>query len=822
VQIYQVDGAQPAVAVQPTADTLRVFGAPEALLSMADQGLLAGRPVLLNTDGPQVRALATVVTDSLRRRVRNFGEIRDDYSPTLRAGQSLTTFEAAADFIEPDWVRYETVAKYTGIENVWAYSSDSGIESIPSQSGTGFLPFAAIDGNLKTMWESGSKSDPVGQWIRIRFDAAIDPGRIRVAFADSPAIGPPVSRVQIRTQAGTLVQPVRATSRYQVLRVPRGPTTWLRIKVLSVRGAAHARGSQVGIAEISIPGVHPGRTIEAPDVRLPGGDDPTAVVLAKAEPQPSGCMLTDVRWVCSPSLETSTEEQYGFNEAFTVATAGVAALSGTAIMTDPQLIEQYAYPGSGQPVVSASSTLTADPQDQPSAAFDDDPQTAWISSASDPHPSLTIRWHGAITVHNIVVVRPAGAAGLARLTITGADGQTRGVILGGPGVGSADRVSFAPMTTDSLTLTFALSSMPVQVTDVEIPGVRQLTTDPAAPVSLGCGQGPAIDVYGKAVPTRASGTVADLLTGRPLTFAACSRVPVAAGNTTIIEPSADAYSVQAITVDLQTSRFTSAPAAPPDPVRTVSWTQSRRVVRVAAARQSYLIVDENYNTGWQARFAGHLLQPVRLDGWKQGWILPAGSRGSVTLTYGPQAQYEAALWGGGFALLAVVIVAFLVPARRRSGVAKAAESSGAELATESPGATTARSGITAATRSRAALAAVLCLTCVLGLWVGGYLGAVLLPVLTLGFGVGLALAARSRVARQLTEPLVIVGLMLAAAASAAAGEQLALHAGSGNLVHVLSDLVPQLACLVIVGRLAAALLSPAPDQDPDKPGQQAR
>ena len=867
VQIYQVDGALPAVTVQPTAGTLRVFGAPEALLWMADQGLLAGRPVLLNTDGSQVRTRATVVTDSLRRRVRNFGEIRDDYSPTLRAAQSLTTFEAAADFIEPGWARYEAVARYTGIKNVWAYTSDSGIESIPSQSGTGLLPFAAIDGNLNTMWESGSKTDPVGQWIRIKFDAPIDPGRIRVAFADSPAIGPPVSSVQVRTQAGTLVQRVRATSAYQVLRVPHGATTWLRIKVLSVRGSAHARGSQVGIKEISIPGVHPGRTIEAPDVRLPGGGNPTAIVLAKAEPEPTGCMLTDVRWVCSPSLETSTEEQYGFNEAFTVARAGLAALSGTAIMTDPQLIDQYAYAGSGQPVVTASSTLTADPEDQPSSAFDGNPQTSWISSASDPHPSLTIRWHGAITVRSIVVVRPAGAAGLARLTITGSSGEKRTAVLGGPGAGSADRVSFAPMTTDSLTFTFALSSMPVQITDVAIPGVRQLTTDPSAPVSLGCGQGPTIDVSGKAVPTRASGTVEDLLTGRPLSFTACSRVPVAAGNTAIVEPAADAFSVQAVTVNLQADRLTGAPVAPSDPVRTVSWTQSRRVVRVAAAQQSYLVVTENYNAGWQARLAGHILPPVRLDGWKQGWILPAGSRGLVTLTYEPQAQYEAALWAGGLGLLAVVIVAFLLPDRRRrgsvaavetraagqSGAALAAQPPAASVAAESSGAAaehagarmTAESAIPgraqagelpatqpsaaaaaaagtswpvwrfASARSPVALAAGLGLTCLLGLWVGGYLGAVLLPILTLGFGMALRRRQSSRVARRLTEPLVTAGLLVAAAVSHAVGVQFTYHAGAGNLVRVLSAMIPQLACLVIVGRLAAALL-------PGANGQRAR
>jgi hypothetical protein len=118
----------------------------------------------------------------------------------------------------------------------------------------------------------------------------------------------------------------------------------------------------------------------------------------------------------------------------------------------------------------------------------------------------------------------------------------------------------------------------------------------------------------------------------------------------------------------------------------------------------------------------------------------------------------------------------------------------------------------ASARSRVALVVGLCLTCLLGLWVGGYVGAVLLPLLTLGFGVALGLRHSSRVARRLTEPLVTAGLLVVAAASHAVGVQLTYLAGAGNLVKVLAGMIPQLACLVIVGRLAAALLSRANDQ----------
>ena len=300
VQIYQVESADPVATVQPAADAMRVFGAPESVLALADDNVLTGQPVLLNNDDPNAHTGSTVVTDSLRRVVRNLGEIRIDYTQTLTATAPLTTFDAVTDFLEPGWDRYEAVAKYLGIANVVASSAQSGIRGTPGQFGTGLMPFSAIDGNLATMWESNSATG-VGQSITVRFLTRLNPHTIRVAFADTSAVGPPVTRVVVTTAAGHVADAVRNTADFQTLRVPAGPTRWLQI---TVKGLRHERRKptrdQVGIKEIVIPGVHASRTIEAPKVKLADGADPSAVVLAKAEPQPSGCMLTSVRWVCSP------------------------------------------------------------------------------------------------------------------------------------------------------------------------------------------------------------------------------------------------------------------------------------------------------------------------------------------------------------------------------------------------------------------------------------------------------------------------------------------------------------------------------------------
>jgi arabinofuranan 3-O-arabinosyltransferase len=820
VVIYRVDGAQPVATVQPVSSTLRVYGAPESLLTLADQGLLQNRPVLLNSDSPQIHAAATVVTDSLRRRTRNFGEIRDDYSATLTANQPATTFEATDDFTEPGWQPYLAVAQYHGIADVTASSSEADVDAIPQQSNTGRLPFAAVDGNLATMWESGSLNGPVGQWLRIDFDQARNPGVIQVAFADNRAIGPQVTEVEVSTAAGKVADSVRLTGNYQRLRVPPGASRWLQITVTGVFNPPKPDiGRQVGIAEISVPGVTASRTIVAPDVKMPGGGDPSAVVLAKAEPQPSGCMLTSLRWVCSPALVKPTEEQYGFDHSFTVAQPAAASLSGSAVLTSQSLIERYAFPGAQQPVVTGSSTYTSDPEDLPTSAFDGNPATSWIASPFDPHPTLTIRWHHATTVSSFKIIRPPGASGTLSVQVTGSGGQTRFGLLPASGT-----LQIAPMRTDSLTFAFTPSQAPLQISEVQIPGVQPLGVNPNWQFTLPCGFGPQIRLGGASVPTRVSGTFGDVLEGRPLSFSACTSISLAAGTNEVVEPSQDAFSVQSVVLDTtgtgtagaagQPAAGISAPAARSEPAATVQWTDSVRELRVSASSQSYLEVDQNFNSGWQAAIGGRTLQPVQLDGWKQGWLLPAGTHGLVTLRYGPQSSYSVALLGGLAAAFVVMIVA-LVPLRRRRLAGPAGQAAAAAHSQPGPPGRRAPSlrwpGRQPDSRVSfvVLMLAGVAVTPIFGLWIGGYPGAILLPASMVVFVGAIALRPANRIARAVAHPAVVAGLLVAASASQALGNHLSQtgSAGGGAIVSS-SSTIPELLCLVIVGRMAAALAVP--------------
>jgi arabinofuranan 3-O-arabinosyltransferase len=90
---------------------------------------------------------------------------------------------------------------------------------------------------------------------------------------------------------------------------------------------------------------------------------------------------------------------------------------------------------------------------------------------------------------------------------------------------------------------------------------------------------------------------------------------------------------------------------------------------VAAGEASLLVTGRNWNKGWQATLNGHALTPQRIDGWAQGWRLPAGDGGTIKVTFAPQRPYLIGLVGGlviaGTALVGALVL--LLRTRLRPG-----------------------------------------------------------------------------------------------------------------------------------------------------------
>ncbi|GAA3946576.1 DUF3367 domain-containing protein [Actinomadura viridis] len=791
LEVYEVEDAEAVATLSGAAAPARVYGGPESLLALSEAEALPEGPALIGDDAADLGG-TPVISDSPRLLRREFGELHQT-SPTLTAAER----DRAADITDDAWEAYTTTVAYDGVRDVTASSSAGGHDAIPQARRPGAIPYAALDGDPASAWETGGWRGPVGQWLKVDFGTAREIPGLSATFVQDGRLGPPVARVAVETERGTVEQPVRAVAGAQPLRAAPGATRWLRLRITGLASAPAApMFARAAVSELSVQGVRPGRTYRLP---APAGltGDPSYVMSRVPGAAPE-CMKGVRRWVCSDSLGARGEEGDGFDRTFTAGRAGRTALAGTAVLTDPRLIARYTA-APGRPRVTASSALSFHPAAQARSAFDDDPATTWIAAAGDRAPVYTVRWDRERTISSITLRRPPGAAGPVQVRIEGRGGRTREAIPDDLG-----RLTFAPLRTDRLTLTFRRGGglQPLQITDVVVPGVRSLPDVRTFPLTLDCGFGPRLSLDGRTVPTKVTGTLGDLLEGRPVAFEACRPVTLREGPNRLAAEPLDGFRVESAVVGDRAAAgepgeqaASGEDAAPGEqaarPVRVLRWTAGERAVRVDAAQASFLTVNENYNPGWTARAGGKKLRPVRLDGWKQGWVVPAGTTGTVELTFRPDVAHRAGVVGG----LGLLVVLLLVAVRPR----------GARPVPPPP---------PAGAPGWPAWAAV-ALAAVLGGWIAGVPGlAVTAATAAL---CGWTRTRGSPLWRASTAPWTAAVLMAAGTGCLAAGLWTGVLDDAASPSGAVGDAVPQLLGLVIIGLLAQELWRPGrrPGADPE-------
>ncbi|WP_329425775.1 alpha-(1-_3)-arabinofuranosyltransferase [Streptosporangium sp. NBC_01495] len=716
LEIYEVTDARPPVGTVSARRPLRVSGGPEALLTMAEEGVLDDdRPVVLGDDpgAENVPAADTVLTDTMRRRELGVSDLRRSLTETLPADEPFETERPVSDLTDPAWEEPKTVAVLSGADRVTASSSDSRLGAPWNVRDPGRQPYAALDGDVRTGWRSTGWRPPAEEWLEVRFTEPTAVPSLRAAFdrSDETAL---VSEVSVETDAGAVRTRVDPAAFWQRLNVRPGKTSRLRVRISRV---ATERSNKVGILDLSIPGLQPGRSLlvptvpTAPDTALdtasstapkamPDGTPDTVLSAAPRAAGPvvpdtggptvvtsrtdraSGCMRGSYAWTCADELGIVGEDGYGFDRTVLLENPGRRVISGRTALTDGNLAVGLLTPPDLYPKVTASSTKSDIPATGPWAAFDGDRSTIWYAHGDDLAPSLSADLGRTVQLSRLRVDFPDVRTGAppVRVTIT-TDGGTRYAWASADGW-----IDFKPLRASRITLAFGvLGAWRTEVVDVSIPGVKPLPSypdRPDRPLRLPCGYGPTFTVNGTAVTTEiVSGTYADLLNGRPLGYRGCASLPLKEGVARFTAASSQGYRVDSLVVaDAGRTRGTGTRTGQGGeaaragetgktgevvmrPAEVESWDASQRRVRVSTAEPSYLVVNENHNRGWQASIDGRRLQPARLDGWRQAWLLPP-STGVVVITYEPDGLYRSSLVAGGILVALVAALALFRPRPR--------------------------------------------------------------------------------------------------------------------------------------------------------------
>ncbi|QNP67195.1 alpha-(1-_3)-arabinofuranosyltransferase domain-containing protein [Streptomyces genisteinicus] len=659
VEIYEppADVDRPGrSAVSPAARTAVVSGGPESLLPLGADGTLDGRPAVLAGDRhPGVeRPPLYAAGDGMRRADTRFGLVNSGTSHTYTADErnpagSVQDPDAAPRRILPlEGEEHQTTAVLRGAAKVTASSVGNWLFHLPQ-----YDPVNAFDGDPETGWAEGSPGSPQGEWVRIDFAAPTAvPGTLRLTPLPSGNVRAAPTSVRVETDLGSRVSPLRPDGTAQDVAAPAGQAAWLKVTVLdSQQGRPGLTGA--GFAEIAVPGVQVTRMLQLP---------------ADAPKDPGDAVVYSLRRGSDPGGLSAVAAEAGLHRQFDAARSGDYTLRATALPVPGEALDELLFSLTGQRekiLVSADSTARLGTDLSPRNLTDGDLTTAWIAGE---RPVLHLRWPEKTSVGEMVL---AGAGGLStraeQVQISSPDGTAVAA------VDENGMARFAPITTDRMDITISRQApltlhnpvaddqlqLPVGLSELHIPALEKYRSprpDPEKTFSLPCGKGPVVSVDGQFLETRAEGRVRDLTDRRPIAVSLCtdgSRVALDRRTHTVEAGDTGPLAVDSITL---TSGDTATEAAPRG-AGTLSGDGDRRTVRVGAGEAVYLQLHENHNAGWKAELDGEELAPVRLDGWQQGWLVPEGDGGTVTLTYEPSRIYTAGLTGAAVLLLALAALA---------------------------------------------------------------------------------------------------------------------------------------------------------------------
>lgn len=708
IEIFEVDaGGTPSGPYTVAADAVpRVQGGPEVAARLDDERERGGiapvpaGPVLLDGDARAAGLPVddVLVTDTPVDREVDFGSV-DDHSSAVRApDDARRTLNAVPDY--PAGPTPLVTGSWRGARVTVSSSASDATQFGGALPGAN--PAAAVDGDAVTGWISNGLESAVGQWLELRPDTPLTSGLLEFRTT-AGSLGSPVKWVEIATDNGTAAARITEPGEPVTVSLPAGRTTVVRITATQTEDGS--RGAQFGIADLRLTDYSdpaaptPVRIEHRTDLPAPAaGAQVTGWSLAQELPGRAPCIDTTDRVRCAGGVGVDPEEVDAFQRTLSVP-QGTAVTPEVWVRGRPGSALEDLLARDGRPRARGASEV-ADVRGSAFALTDGDERTSWtaspdsVESRAGTYPTVTLSLPSRTRVDGLALTQPLGTlpAHPTRVVVDlGAGPQVREIDPEG-----TTEIDLAPTETDRIVVSVldwddVLDRTALGFDRIRPPGLAEIAVrsddgalsapvDRDAPVVLACGDGPTLTVAGQLVRTAVSTTASALASGEPVRATLCAGdvpvaanvsnpVPLPAGDRSVSVDPGDALVVDSVT--LRTAPLRAFPPAGPDPVAVAAdeWTagvwsaDTRRVTLTGATEDRLLVVPESTSVRRATLPDGTALTPVVVNGWQQGWVVPAGVSGEVTLTFPADTAYRTALVVG--LLLTAALIAFVLVGPRR-------------------------------------------------------------------------------------------------------------------------------------------------------------
>ncbi|GAB3303812.1 DUF3367 domain-containing protein [Epidermidibacterium keratini] len=665
VEIYQVANPPEVATLVPQSALVQANGSADNLTTLLDAELGPQAALSFDPTGTtDLQDVSTLLTDGIRKQQAAFGGYIGK-SRTLTDQEGYLGVRKSYDYLPPDPAL--SAFTYAGIKNVNATSSGDSLYAA-ANAGAQNGVWSALDGVSDTAWLSSSPFGAIGESITVTFDEPWEMTPFAILFPSGMNAYP--THLEITTDEGVSVAQVNPDDQGQLVPVPEGTTESITIQALQL-DQEDPTGTTFGIADLEFPGVTPQRFLD-----IPGVFDPSYIHFEQTPGARPDCRTVLDHTYCDAASAISSEEQSQIARQFTLESAiDVTATAKVALVPGEPLNQNLDFLAT--PTITASSGVSADPRVRAQTVLDDDPTTYWQAREGDETPTLTVNYGLPVPMSGLEIDwSPGDPIAKPEIVTVNAGGFSwtgevpdDGVIdFGGTIEAPSVTIEIVKTSIRQTTSSFNLrtSLMPAGISTLTVIGAPAPTPGPDI-VTIPCGFGPSLVINGQDYPTQVTAPRELLMSGAPVDATVCGDAPITlpAGQNQVSLTASGATRPVAIDfaqVGLDLSAATSAQT--PGALVIQDWSATERTVSVDSPEASVLVVHENANAGWQASIDGKQLRPITIGGWQQGYLLPAGTKGTVTLEFTPAQTVRDALGVGAVGLAGLGFLA-VWPARPR-------------------------------------------------------------------------------------------------------------------------------------------------------------